>query len=292
MNTLLIKQAADLICRTMATHRTPAGIAMALDAAGMLQSPEPAAELERLRARVAELEESDAPKACRCGHASYFHSLPSPRSCFSPSACDCASYQRKPVEGTLDRSPWQRAADGLNALVAAGIPVHVESDGHISNPCGDEHIEWDREAERWRLVHDDESTPLCRHVSPYGRACDYDKGHTGDHGMSDGAGGHFGWPAEEPQHAAPCRWPASPDCTCPSRPTAAESSDKLRGILAPSSPPEPNGCGICGIQQRPHGMQSTPGGGLHQWTAPTDEQIKARMQERRAIARAERGDRA
>ncbi|WP_143670443.1 hypothetical protein [Streptomyces antimycoticus] len=53
-------------------------------------------------------------------------------------------------------SPWQRATDGLNALVDAGIPFHVEPDGHISNPLGDEHIEWDRAAERWRLVVDDD----------------------------------------------------------------------------------------------------------------------------------------
>ncbi|MEU7431053.1 hypothetical protein AB0B07_09375 [Streptomyces sioyaensis] len=52
MNTRLVNQAADLICRTMQTHRTPAGIAAALDAAGMLQSPETAAELERLRAAI------------------------------------------------------------------------------------------------------------------------------------------------------------------------------------------------------------------------------------------------
>ncbi|KAA6221759.1 hypothetical protein CP973_07085 [Streptomyces albofaciens JCM 4342] len=52
--------------------------------------------------------------------------------------------------------PWQRAVDGLNALVDAGIPVHIDPDGHIANPAGDEHIEWDREARRWRLVHDDE----------------------------------------------------------------------------------------------------------------------------------------
>lgn len=53
-------------------------------------------------------------------------------------------------------TPWQQATDGLNALVDAGIPFHVEPDGHISNPCGDEHIEWDRAAERWRLVVDDD----------------------------------------------------------------------------------------------------------------------------------------
>ena len=52
--------------------------------------------------------------------------------------------------------PWQRATDGLNALVDAGVGFWIEPDGHISNPMGDEHIEYDRETERWRLVHDEE----------------------------------------------------------------------------------------------------------------------------------------
>ncbi|MFJ4637518.1 hypothetical protein ACIP69_18075 [Streptomyces hygroscopicus] len=52
--------------------------------------------------------------------------------------------------------PWQRAVDGLNALAEAGIGFWIEPDGHISNPLGDEHIEYDRETERWQLVHDEE----------------------------------------------------------------------------------------------------------------------------------------
>lgn len=56
-----------------------------------------------------------------------------------------------------NQTPWQRAVDGLNALVDADIPFHIEPDGHISNPAGDEHIEWDRDVQRWRLVHDEEA---------------------------------------------------------------------------------------------------------------------------------------
>ncbi|MGW1661030.1 hypothetical protein [Streptomyces microflavus] len=59
--------------------------------------------------------------------------------------------------GLPEEGPWQRALDGLNSLIDAQIPVHIEPDGHISNPLGAEHIEWDREAGRWRLVHDDET---------------------------------------------------------------------------------------------------------------------------------------
>lgn len=37
---------------------------------------------------------------------------------------------------------------------------HIEPDGHISNSTGDEHIEWDRTAKRWRLVHEAEDGPV------------------------------------------------------------------------------------------------------------------------------------
>jgi hypothetical protein len=57
----------------------------------------------------------------------------------------------------LTVTPWERAVEGLNALTTAGISFHVEPDGHISNPFGDEHIEWDHATQRWRLVHDDEA---------------------------------------------------------------------------------------------------------------------------------------
>lgn len=57
---------------------------------------------------------------------------------------------------TADGSPWQRAVAGLNALVDADVAFHVEPDGRISGPFGDEHIEWDQDASRWRLVQDDD----------------------------------------------------------------------------------------------------------------------------------------
>lgn len=46
----------EVICRAQTTTRTPMGLAFAVDAAGMLASPETAAELVTLRARNAELE--------------------------------------------------------------------------------------------------------------------------------------------------------------------------------------------------------------------------------------------
>ncbi|MGW7196624.1 hypothetical protein [Streptomyces chryseus] len=58
--------------------------------------------------------------------------------------------------GLPKHGAWQRAVEGLNALVDAGEVFHIEPDGHISNPSGDEHIEWDRAANRWHLAHGDQ----------------------------------------------------------------------------------------------------------------------------------------
>lgn len=45
--------------------------------------------------------------------------------------------------------------------------------------------------------------------------------------------------------------------------------------------PPPFGCRWCG-HPRPHGLQSMPRRGLHEWEQPTEAQIKARMLARRA----------
>ncbi|MFF8901719.1 hypothetical protein ACF082_30040 [Streptomyces lydicus] len=337
MNARRINSAADLICRTMQTHQTPAGIAMALDAAGMLQSPETAAEAERLRDRVAELEALDlgavdGRRSASCGkpdHPTWLRKLDDTRACpwcvmdlqnasLVARTHELVHYQemernrwanqrmdeslaavanRRIAElnqerdglrarvaeleqQTADVSPWQRAVDGLNALVDAGIGFHVEPDGHISNPSGGEHIEWDRAAERWRLVHDDDPGPTpaesaarlrgilapstsgserrkCGALDDYGRACDFRPHATGDHGRSDGLD-LITWPA----------------------------------VAAPAGPPEPHSCGICGVsEQGVHGLRPSPGGGTHRWTDPTGEQVQARMRDRAATARAAGGER-
>ncbi|MGW4388238.1 hypothetical protein [Streptomyces sp. NPDC004685] len=61
MNTHAVNAAAGVILAAIAQGRVPVGIALALESAGLLMSPETAAELERLRARVAELEQ-DGPR--------------------------------------------------------------------------------------------------------------------------------------------------------------------------------------------------------------------------------------
>lgn len=60
MNTKRVNCAADVILAALTQNRTAAGIATALESAGLLMSPEKAAELEHLRARVAELEAAPA----------------------------------------------------------------------------------------------------------------------------------------------------------------------------------------------------------------------------------------
>ncbi|MFD9834459.1 hypothetical protein [[Kitasatospora] papulosa] len=99
-------------------------------------------------------------------------------------------------------SPWERAVAGLNALVDANIAFWIEPDGHISGPFGDEHIEWDHDTSRWRLVHDDEDAPTPPaspedpHDSPLHRA--YETSH------------------DLPEVVPQCTSPNSPSCSCAS----------------------------------------------------------------------------
>lgn len=48
------------------------------------------------------------------------------------------------------------------------------------------------------------------------------------------------------------------------------------------APDSPYGCSWCGGERHHHGSQWAPITGLHKWTAPTQEQILARMRARRA----------
>ncbi|AQS65561.1 hypothetical protein B1H29_37005 [Streptomyces pactum] len=45
----------------------------------------------------------------------------------------------------------------------------------------------------------------------------------------------------------------------------------------------PSGCRWCGIEARGHGRQHVVGVGWHVWTAPTLQQRKERMLQRRAV---------
>lgn len=57
MNTKAVNSAAGVILAALTQNRTATGIALALDSAQLLMTPETAAELDRLRARVTELEQ-------------------------------------------------------------------------------------------------------------------------------------------------------------------------------------------------------------------------------------------
>lgn len=180
MNARSVNAAADLICRTMKTRQTAAGIAAALDAAGMLQSPETAAELERLRARVAELVEQrdDALADIATEPDADDLRVENQRLCQRVTGLTRLLEQARAEAKTVlgDVSPWQRVVDALNGLEAAWIPVHIEPDGHISNPLGDEHIVWDRGSQRWRLVHGEEAAKHDNSADGEYRYCGADLG--------------------------------------------------------------------------------------------------------------------
>lgn len=154
-----------------------------------------ARELIQMRARVAELETQRAAvlalhrkhtdsnhcfaddEAWPCQTRTALGLVAAPSRDLRPGA-EAARRMIRDRHETETASPWERAVAGLNALVDADIAFWIEPDGHISGPFGDEHIEWDQKAARWRLTRDDEDDV-------------------------------------HPPHPAPCRVPKSPNCTCP-----------------------------------------------------------------------------
>lgn len=60
MSAPLVTSAAGVILAALKQNRTAAGIALALDSARLLMTPETTAELKRLQERVAELEEKSS----------------------------------------------------------------------------------------------------------------------------------------------------------------------------------------------------------------------------------------
>jgi hypothetical protein len=53
-------------------------------------------------------------------------------------------------------------------------------------------------------------------------------------------------------------------------------------VTSPRAIAEPSACRHCDLPCHGHARQWTQAAGLHPWTAPTDQQILARMQARRA----------
>ncbi|MHC5259865.1 hypothetical protein ACYSUO_18465 [Streptomyces sp. UC4497] len=84
MNTRAINAASGAILAAQQQGRVAAGIALALDAAGLLNSPEHAAEVAAMRERLAELEcGADLGPGYRCqrpaGHSGDCEPTPDPR---------------------------------------------------------------------------------------------------------------------------------------------------------------------------------------------------------------------
>ncbi|MYX16886.1 hypothetical protein GTY67_26415 [Streptomyces sp. SID8374] len=68
MNAKRVSAAAGVVLAAQKQRQTPAGIAAALEAAGLLQSPESAAELVALREELAGLKQAYARLEARCDH--------------------------------------------------------------------------------------------------------------------------------------------------------------------------------------------------------------------------------
>ncbi|MEU8717518.1 hypothetical protein [Streptomyces sp. NPDC048663] len=108
MNVNLVNSAAGVINAALAQNRTAAGIALALDSAQLLMTPETAAELTRLQERVAELEAREELVAkFVAGRAGYIVSI---RNCHPDNSHD---YDR-----------WQGHAESRRQLSELlGLPV-------------------------------------------------------------------------------------------------------------------------------------------------------------------------
>jgi hypothetical protein len=83
-----------------------------------------AAEIRRLRDRVAELEEErrlewllpqsmtpHTPRLCQCGHSHHAHRVPAPHSCFAHGqTCSCEAYQQLPHDEAVAQLERNRQA--------------------------------------------------------------------------------------------------------------------------------------------------------------------------------------
>lgn len=125
---------ADVVCRAQAVDRTPMGIAFAIDAAGLVMSPEVAAELAEyrlqfplLRAKVAELESLvlAAGAAAEQRHQVYDPSEP-PVGCFMTGPiCALALADALADPLAVDVAPPEQASP-VSAFAAAD--AHIRGD--------------------------------------------------------------------------------------------------------------------------------------------------------------------
>jgi hypothetical protein len=119
VNARAINAAAGVIHAAMRTHRTAAGIAAAVDAAGLLMSPETAAELARLRKQA-----ETGPRIWHVFEEDTHPAVP-PLFASEEAARDETIARYQEMEGHCPDYSWRQHEDGSWELLAGGEPVGI-----------------------------------------------------------------------------------------------------------------------------------------------------------------------
>jgi hypothetical protein len=155
VSALLIKAAAGLIATQSIDGERSRSAAEALHAAGMLQSPETAADQSVPETEGTEPGTAPTPQQ-PCTDPRHTGRIREQLGCTGP---DPAEAQAEPFVPRTERSHWADIADALNAAHAAGMPVGIDLDGTLTD-----HnmwsVVWDREAERWTVAGYDGETHI------------------------------------------------------------------------------------------------------------------------------------
>lgn len=116
MNTRLVNTAAGVINAALTTNRTAAGIALALESAQLLMSPEIAAELERFRGL--ELGDTDGRVSAACGdpgHPTWLRAKDDTRRCPWCRVDEMEAERATTNRALVDTTLAQREAEGRPA---------------------------------------------------------------------------------------------------------------------------------------------------------------------------------
>ncbi|WP_042170184.1 hypothetical protein [Streptomyces sp. NBRC 110035] len=138
--------------------------AFALESSQLLQSPETAAEVERLRAELAQRTQDLADvHADREKLRARVDEVVAQRddllveSATAPDPTD----GNEPFVPRTEREYWAAIADALNAAAGIGMPVGIDLDGTLTDHTAWS-VVWDRDTEQWTVAgyeDDDASTP-------------------------------------------------------------------------------------------------------------------------------------
>ncbi|MFF7901221.1 hypothetical protein ACFZCV_20850 [Streptomyces sp. NPDC007920] len=149
MNTKLVNAAAMVLAAAMEQGKTiPATLAIALDSACLLNSPETAAEHEELRARVAELEATPG-TVFRASHDSIVMGLYTTREA-AQAHCEAKVRQEEP-EGSIQHLSWSADDIGPDAeyelhITPAETGGLIRGTGYVVTPL-DVAASYDEEAD-------------------------------------------------------------------------------------------------------------------------------------------------